>query len=86
VHSLRVTIRVLSHYCVTDSDVACAALLNDTVEDHAGDIGPGGSRQAALAVLAGQFSGRTAELVAAVTYPPWEPGRDKHVQYSEHVA
>src|SRR5215831_2895811 len=41
-HLLRVTIRILSHYRVTDPDVACAALLHDTVEDHAEDIAPGG--------------------------------------------
>jgi (p)ppGpp synthase/HD superfamily hydrolase len=85
-HPLRVTIRVLSHYRVTDPDVTCAALLHDSVEDHAADIAPGGSRRDALAVLAGQFGERTAELVAAVTNPPWEPGRDKHEQYREHVA
>jgi hypothetical protein len=85
-HPLRVTIRVLSHYRVADADVACAALLHDTVEDHAGDIAPGGSRQDALAVLAGQFGERTAELVGAVTNPVWDPGRDKHEQYRQHVA
>ena len=69
-HPLRVTIRILSHHRVTDPDVACAALLHDTVEDHAGDIAPGGSRQDALAVLAGQFGARAVGLVAAVTRPP----------------
>jgi HD domain len=83
-HLLRVTIRVLSHYRVTDPDVACAALLHDAVEDHAADIAPGG-RQAALAVLAGRFGARTAALVAAVTNPEWEPNRDEHEQYREHV-
>lgn len=78
-HPLRVAIRILSHYRVTDPDVACAALLHDAVEDHAGDISPGG-RDAALAVLAGQFGTRTAGLVAAVTNPAWQPGRDKHEQ------
>ena len=83
-HLLRVTIRILSHYRVTDPEVACAAMLHDAVEDHAADIAPGG-RQAALAVLAGRFGARTATLVAAVTNPRWEPGRDKHEQYREHV-
>ena len=83
-HLLRVTIRILSHYRVTDPDVTCAALLHDAVEDHAADISPGG-RQAALAVLAGRFGDRTAALVAAVTNPGWEPGRDEHEQYREHV-
>jgi hypothetical protein len=64
--------------------VACAGLLHDAVEDHAAGIAPGG-RQAALAVLAVRFGARTAALVAAVTNPAWEPGRDKHEQYREHV-
>jgi (p)ppGpp synthase/HD superfamily hydrolase len=83
-HLLRVTIRILAHYRVADPDVACAALLHDAVEDHAADIAPGG-RHAALAVLAGRFGQRTADLVAAVTNPEWEPGRDEHEQYREHV-
>src|SRR6185437_1469305 len=69
-HLLRVTIRILSHYRVSDPDVACAALLHDAVEDHAASIDPGG-RPAALAVLAGRFGGRTAELTATVTNPGW---------------
>ena len=70
---------------VNRSDVACAALLHDAVEDHAGDIARCGGRQAALAVLAGQFGARTAGLVAAVTNPVYQPGRDEHEQYREHV-
>jgi len=84
-HLLRVTVRILSHYRVADPDVACAALLHDAVEDHAQDLAPGGIRQAAFAVLAGQFGERTAGLVAAVTNPVYQPGRDEHEQYREHV-
>jgi len=84
-HPLRVTIRILSHYRVTDPDVACAALLHDAVEDHAPDFAPGGTRQDALAVLGDQFGARAAGLVAAVTDPVYQPGRDKHEQYREHV-
>jgi hypothetical protein len=36
-------------------------------------------------VLAGRFGARTADLVAAVTNPVWEPGRDEHEQCREHV-
>jgi hypothetical protein len=82
-HLLRVTIRILSHYRVTDPDVACAALLHDAVEDHAEDIAPGGTRQA-FAVLARQFGRRTADLVAAVTNPVYESGRDEQEQYHQH--
>jgi (p)ppGpp synthase/HD superfamily hydrolase len=84
-HPLRVTIRILSHYRVTDADVACAALLHDAVEDHAPDLAPDGTQRAAFTVLAGQFGARTAELVAAVTNPVYQPGRDEHEQYREHV-
>jgi hypothetical protein len=62
-----------------------AALLHDAFEDHVADIAPGGGWQEALAVLAGRFGARTAALVAAVTNPEWEPGRDEHEQYREHV-
>ena len=85
-HPLRVALRILSHYRVRDPDVACAALLHDTVEDHAADITTAGTPQAALAVLARMFGPRTAGLVAAVTSPAWEPGRDAGEQYREHVA
>jgi (p)ppGpp synthase/HD superfamily hydrolase len=85
VHLLRVTIRILSHYRVVDPDIACAALLHDAVEDHALDLVPGGTRQDAFTVLADQFGARTAELVAAVTNPVYQPGRDEHEQYREHV-
>jgi len=84
-HLLRVTIRILSHYQVADPDVACAALLHDAVEDHAEDIAPGQGREGAVAVLAGQFGERTAELVAALTNPVYGSGRDKDEQYREHV-
>jgi hypothetical protein len=68
-----------------DPDVACAALLHDAVEDHAADLAADDTAQAAVAALAGWFGDRTAELVAAVTNPAWEPGRDEHEQYREHV-
>jgi hypothetical protein len=37
-------------------------------------------------VLAGPFGERAADLVAAVTNPVYEPGRDEYEQYREHVA
>jgi hypothetical protein len=85
-HLLRVTVRIVSRYRVTDPDVACAALLHDAVEDHAEDITPGGTREAALAALTRQFGHRTADLVAAVTNPVYATGRVEHEQYREHVA
>lgn len=85
-HLLRVAIRILSHYQVTDPDVTCAALLHDAVEDHARDITPGGTREGAFTLLAELFGERAAGLVAAVTNPVYAPGRDKHEQYREHLS
>jgi hypothetical protein len=85
-HLLRVAIRIISYYRVSDADVVCAALLHDAVEDHAGDLSPGGGPTEALAVIASQFGRRVAELVKAVTNPEPEPGRDRHEQYRRHVA
>jgi hypothetical protein len=85
-HLLRVATRIICYYGVRDADVVCAALLHDAVEDHAAEIGGDGSQQAALAVLADEFGPRVAELVGAVSNPPYEPGRDRHEQYREHVA
>ncbi len=82
-HPLRVTIRILSHYRVRDPDVACAALLHDTVEDHGNEIAD--SPEEALRVWSRWFGARVAGLVAAVTNPAWEPGRDAGEQYREHV-
>ena len=87
-HLLRVAIRIMSHYGVRDTDVVCAALLHDAVEDHGAELaGPaqGDRRQAALEVLAAEFGPRVAELVGAVTNPEWAPGRDPHEQYREHL-
>ena len=92
-HLLRVAIRIMSHYGVHDADMVSAALLHDAVEDHPGELArsggsaadPGG-QQAALAVLADEFGPRVAELVAAVTNPPYAPDRDEDEQYREHVA
>jgi HD domain-containing protein len=86
-HPLRVAIRIISHYRITDPDVICAALLHDTVEDHPGGLAPGGGQPEAIAAIAAQFGTRTAELVAAVTNPMDNaPDGDSHRQYREHVA
>jgi hypothetical protein len=85
-HLLRVAIRIMAYYHVRDADVVCAALLHDAVEDHPGELAPGGGQREALAVLAAEFGPRVAELVEAVTNPAWQPGQDKNEQYREHVA
>ncbi len=85
-HLLRVAIRIITYYRVIDADVICAALLHDAVEDHAGDLAPGGGQPGALAAIAARFGDRVAGLVGAVTNPEFRPGRDRHEQYREHVA
>ncbi|BCJ70633.1 hypothetical protein CS0771_01770 [Catellatospora sp. IY07-71] len=90
-HLLRVTIRIIHYYRITDRDVLVAALLHDSVEDQPWGItgqthrsGPP-PREQALAVLAERFSPRVASLVAAVTNPEYDLDRDKDEQYRAHV-
>jgi HD domain len=85
-HLLRVAIRIMSHYRVRDTEVVCAALLHDAVEDHAAALAPDGTQGAALAALAAEFGPRVAELVGAVTNPEYAPDRGQDEQYREHVA
>ena len=92
-HLLRVAIRIISYYRVHETDVICAALLHDAVEDHAAeltgpaeDADPRARQQAALGVLTEQFGPWVSELVGAVTNPPFAPDRDADEQYREHVA
>ncbi|SCL45891.1 HD domain-containing protein [Micromonospora citrea] len=91
-HLLRVAIRMMHHYQVRDVDVIVAGLLHDAVEDHPDELAAAGGHAgddataAALAVLAERFGPRVARLVAAVTNPAYDPERDKHAQYREHVA
>jgi HD domain len=92
-HLLRVAIRIMSHYAVRDADVVCAALLHDAVEDHPAELAGSGvavlveqGQSAALEAVAAEFGPRVAELVGAVTNPPYAPDRDEDEQYREHVA
>ncbi|MEU9512461.1 HD domain-containing protein [Micromonospora sp. NPDC048169] len=91
-HLLRVAIRLMHHYQVRDVDVIVAGLLHDAVEDHPAELAgldpdPGAdATAAALAALSDRFGARVARLVAAVTNPAYDPGRDRDEQYREHVA
>ncbi|MFC7532405.1 HD domain-containing protein [Actinoplanes sp. GCM10030250] len=89
-HPLRVTLRILCHYRVTDPDVLIAALLHDTVEDQPSAVagiaehGPPPIEQA-LAAIASRFNRRVAGLVAAVTTPACPPGTDRIAHYLDHL-
>jgi (p)ppGpp synthase/HD superfamily hydrolase len=83
-HLLRVTLRIMCHYEVSDVELLTAALLHDTVEDHPVELG-GGDQEAALDVLAAEFGARVAGLVRSVTNPVYDRTRDVHAQYREHV-
>ena len=85
-HLLRVAIRIMSHYGVRDPDVVAAALLHDSVEDHAAGLAADGRTDSALAELGRRVGPRVAGLGGAVTNPEYDPGRDRHQQYREHVA
>jgi hypothetical protein len=92
-HLLRVAIRIICYYHVTDVDVIVAALLHDAVEDHPAELAglPAGTphpvaTQAALAVISQRFNPRVAHLVAAVTNPEYDPDRDRNEQYHAHLA
>lgn len=95
-HLLRVTIRIAHHYRVRNIDALCAALLHDSVEDHAdalADFATDGERgkglaEAAYAVLGRAFSPTMAGMVRAVTNPETDPDQPlayRQEQYRVHV-
>jgi|SRR5579875_311437 hypothetical protein len=84
-HLLRGALRIICHYDVRDTNIICAALLHDSVEDHADDLAADG-RLGAFSVLAASFGPQVASLVEAVTNPVYAPGRDEDEQYRAHVA
>lgn len=89
-HVLRVAIRIASdnHYRVSDVHVLLAAVLHDTVEDHAPELAGGApldARGAALTVLDRDFGPRCSRLVHAVSTPPPQPDVDRHKQYLRHL-
>ncbi|MEO3820519.1 HD domain-containing protein [Plantactinospora sp. B24E8] len=92
-HLLRVAIRIIVYYRVTDVDVIVAALLHDAVEDHPAELADlpadssrSAATEAALAEVARRFNPRVARLVAAVTNPEYAPDRDRDEQYRAHLA
>jgi hypothetical protein len=85
-HLLRVAIRIMHHYKVTDPEVIIAALLHDSAEDQAVALVGVPDREKALEKLGKMFGARVEYLVRAVTNPEYTPDRSKHEQYREHLA
>lgn len=87
-HLLRVSMRMIIHYGVTDIDLICAGLLHDSVEDHAKELAGGETqdpKEAAIATLNNWFGVDVAMLVAGVTNPEFDRSGDAHSQYLEHL-
>ncbi|MFD2765379.1 HD domain-containing protein [Micromonospora eburnea] len=88
VRDVDVIVAGLLHDAVEDHPVELAALRRPQAPAAAHRPGAVGDdpTAAALATLADRFGPRVARLVGAVTNPPYDPERDRHVQYREHVA
>jgi len=90
-HLLRVALRILCYYRITDVEVLTAALLHDAVEDQPWRItgqpetDPPPTTEALL-IIAQRYGHRVARLVDAVTNPDYDPHRDRNEQYRNHVA
>ena len=88
-HPLRVAIRMMIYYGVTDADVLSAALMHDCVEDHSDMLTRGddeAGKPEALLTLEEWFNLRVSRLVGGVTNPDFDPALDKNVQYLEHLS
>lgn len=96
-HPLRVALRALRRFNVDDPSVIIAAVLHDTVEDHAEEFSDfEGVREvesdfadrAALGFISRRFGFEVARLVDLVSNPPVTPGTskaDKIAAYQTHV-
>jgi Guanosine polyphosphate pyrophosphohydrolases/synthetases len=97
-HPLRVALRALRRFQVADPNVIIAAVLHDTVEDHALDFvdfegvratDKGYEDRVALGYLSQQFGFEVAKFVELVSNPPITPGTpkaEKIAAYQAHVA
>lgn len=92
-HPLRVALRVIVHYGQHDTNLVNACLFHDCVEDHARELAPDLPpvteellvREAAKGMLALLSNEQVADLVSEVTNPIYDPNRDRHTQYYEHL-
>lgn len=87
-HLIRVAIRIMRDYEVTDTNVITAALLYDIVDKHSKEItkNPEATADEALALLAEEFGPDVSGLVSTITNPEFDPDRDELRQYKQYVA
>lgn len=101
-HPLRVAIRLFKYFEVTDSDIIIAAILHDTVEDHAPEFAdfeygtdryntlkPDWARTGALQFISYRFGYSVAAIVEDVSNPIMlgKPSKAEKISaYQQHVA
>ena len=92
-HIMRVGLRIMTSYKITDAAIIAASFLHDSVEDHPYDIGrslgspcpEGADPQAhALSILARYIGEETAGIIALLTVPKFTP-ETKQEQYTEYT-
>ncbi len=94
-HIMRVALRIVEHFEITDPAIVCGALLHDGVEDHPKDTvlaltgqaieDVGQAREVALDLIATHTSDETAQIVTSVTNPLCGDSGDKQAIYNVHT-
>lgn len=91
-HLLRVTLRIIEKYGFTDPNLIMAAMLHDSVEDHARElvamvtkeevIDEFEAREMAFSLISMMFNTEVSEIVRSVTNDVMPPGEDKNRFYT----
>lgn len=94
-HPLRNANRIVTYFGIRDPEIVQAALLHDTVEDHAREMAELArieveteeeAREVALAFIADLFGERVRDIVSGVTTPLYDGPKDgKNEFYRAHV-
>jgi (p)ppGpp synthase/HD superfamily hydrolase len=87
-HVLRVTLRLVEAYGVSDPELVIAALLHDAVEDQSAKLAPRGTREDAVQVIARRYGERVGRIVQALSVPQRKKGTtrvERNEAYRAHV-
>jgi (p)ppGpp synthase/HD superfamily hydrolase len=93
-HILRVSLRIMHYFGISDPDIIIASLLHDSAEDQSGRISyklgysddpRNKDTKLALTAIRDQFGDTVSDIVTAVTNPDFDPYEDHHIQYRTHV-